>query len=116
MTSETARRRKKVYGCPVEFAIDVIGGKWKAVLLARLKEEPLAYGELRRLVPDLSDKVLTERLRELEADGLIERRRGDEGRTRYTVTSRTAGLRPTLQALYEWGRMTAAEMGIEIRE
>lgn len=116
MTYGTARRRKSIYGCPVEFALDVIGGKWKAVLLARLKQGPLAYGELRRLVPDLSDKVLTERLRDLEGDGLVERTRGEDGRSRYSVTSRAAGLRPTLQALYEWGEATAAEMGIEIRE
>jgi DNA-binding HxlR family transcriptional regulator len=116
MMNGTERRRRSNYGCPVEFALDVIGGKWKAVLLARLKQEPLAYGELRRLVPKLSDKVLTERLRELESDGLVERTRSDDARWRYALTSRTARLRPTLQALYEWGRMTADEMGIEIRD
>ena len=116
MLNGSDRRRRGAYDCPVEFALDVLSGKWKAVILARLKEEPLAYGQLRKLVPNLSDKVLTERLKDLEGDGLIERKRAADGRFRYSVTRRAAGLRPMLQALYEWGLMTAAEMGVEIRQ
>lgn len=110
------QRRRDNYDCPVDFALGILAGKWKARLLAKLKEQPLAYGELKRLFPNLSDKVLTERLRELEADGLVDRKRASDGRLRYTVTSRAAGLQPMLQALHQWGQMAAAEMGIEIRE
>jgi DNA-binding HxlR family transcriptional regulator len=116
MLNGIERRRGSSYDCPVEFALDVLGGKWKPTLLAQLKKESLAYGELRRLVPRLSDKVLTERLHELEADGLVERTRGEDGRSRYALTSRAARLRPTLKALYDWGQLTADEMGVEIRE
>jgi DNA-binding HxlR family transcriptional regulator len=109
-------RTRRSYDCPIEFALNLIGGKWKSVIISKLKEKPLAYGELRRLVPNLSDKVLTERLRDLEADGLIARVKGPDQRMRYSLTARTAGLRPMLQGLYEWGLATAAEMQVEIRK
>ncbi|TIT77644.1 MAG: helix-turn-helix transcriptional regulator, partial [Mesorhizobium sp.] len=52
-------QRGRLYGCPVEFALDALGGKWKTVILARIKEQPLRYSELRRMTPSLSDKMLT---------------------------------------------------------
>ena len=55
----------KFVSCPVELSLTLISGKWKPVLLAHLKEGPLRYGELRKLVPRLSDKMLTQRLAEL---------------------------------------------------
>ena len=67
-------QRGRLYGCPAELALDVLGVKWKTIILARLKDGPLRYGDLRRTVPLLSDKVLTQRLRELEDSGLVERR------------------------------------------
>ncbi len=51
--------REARYGCGVEFALSLLGGKWKTVLLAHLKERPRRYGELRVLVPAISDKMLT---------------------------------------------------------
>lgn len=52
-------RRARLYGCPVELTLDLIGGKWKTVILARLKQAPMRYGELRRAVPGLADKMFT---------------------------------------------------------
>ncbi len=63
--------RNRVYHCPVEVATDVVGGKWTAVVLAHVKEAPRRFSELRRLIPDISEKMLTQRLRSLEADGLL---------------------------------------------
>jgi DNA-binding HxlR family transcriptional regulator len=54
-------------------SIEVLGGKWKTVILARLKDHPYRYSELHSLIPGLSTKMLTERLRDLEAQGLLER-------------------------------------------
>ncbi|MER8953131.1 helix-turn-helix transcriptional regulator [Mesorhizobium sp. M0833] len=51
-------QRGRPYGCPVEFALDALGGKWKTVILARIKEQPMRYSDLRRLIPSLSDKML----------------------------------------------------------
>ncbi|MEV3964325.1 helix-turn-helix domain-containing protein [Nocardia sp. NPDC050193] len=106
--------RRTFYSCQVELAMDTIGGKWAVVILGYLKERPRRYGELRRLVPEITEKMLTQRLRELEAARLIERTM-DEGAVR-TVTYRLIdpGLRPVLQALYDWGGTLAARDGIEI--
>ncbi|MDT2019826.1 helix-turn-helix domain-containing protein [Methylocella sp. CPCC 101449] len=93
----------RLYGCPIELALDVIGGKWKTVILARLKDAPLRYGELRRAIPTLADKVLTQRLRELEDSGLVERSDRD-GASVYALTARGLTLGPALEALYAWGQ------------
>lgn len=108
---------RKVYGCPVELSLDLLGGKWKPVILARLKDRPLAYGELRRLLPTLSDKMLTERLKELEDQGLVAREAmpGAAGRFQYRLTERGESLRPVLQALYEWGEVAARELSVLIK-
>jgi DNA-binding HxlR family transcriptional regulator len=108
-------RLRARYDCPVELALELLGGKWKPVILARLKERPCRYGELRRLIPTLSDKVLTERLRDLEAQGLVERAPGEGGVLAvYRLTPRGETLRPVLQALYEWGGEVASELGVRV--
>jgi DNA-binding HxlR family transcriptional regulator len=107
---------RKSYGCPVELSLDVVGGKWRTVILAWLKEAPHRYGELRRRVPGLTDKVLTQRLKELEALGLIVKK--PLGRQRathvYLLTARGKSLRPVLDALYAWGSALAPELRIRI--
>jgi len=109
------KRPPKSIGCATELAIDYLSGKWKPVILARLKDRPLRYGELRRLIPRLSDKVLTERLRDLESLGLVERRPGTKANAVvYRLTKRGESLRPTLQSLYEWGDALAAELNVRI--
>ena len=99
--------RGRTYGCPVELSLTMLGGKWKTVILARLKQGPLRYGDLRRLIPDLSEKVLTQRLHELEEDGFIFRKQ-DVGESRYHMSERGASLQPVLLALYKWGLDEAA--------
>jgi DNA-binding HxlR family transcriptional regulator len=106
----------KRYHCPVELAVDVIGGKWRSVILSHLKEGVHRYGELRRRMPDVSEKMLTQRLRELEADGLVVRR--DLGTTpphvEYRLTDEGHSLAPVLQALYDWGVARAERTGTPI--
>ena len=106
--------RGRLYGCPVELALDLIGGKWKTVILARLKSTPMRYGELRRAVPGLADKVLTQRLGELEDSGLIERV-GISGSRGYVATAKGRSLAPALEALYAWGVMRGKEVGARFR-
>ena len=107
---------QKSYDCPVELAVDVIGGRWRTVLLSRLKEGVHRYGELRRLVPGISEKMLSQRLRELEADGLIRRR--DLGtvppHVEYDLTDEGRSLAPVLQSLYDWGVARAERDGIDV--
>jgi DNA-binding HxlR family transcriptional regulator len=102
-------------GCPVELSVVLLGGKWKAVILARLKEQPLRYGELRRQIPRLSDKVLTDRLAQLQEQGLVVREEAGSAAGQYRLTRRGQSLRPLLQQLYDWGEAQAAEFDILVR-
>ena len=108
------KRLQKTFGCPVELSLQVLGGKWKPVIMARLKEKPLRYGELRQLIPALSDKVLTERLRDLEAQGLVARANALAGSRKivYRLTPLGETLRPVLEALYAWGEGAAATLDV----
>jgi DNA-binding HxlR family transcriptional regulator len=99
--------------CPVEIALELLGGKWRAVILAYLKEAPRRYGELRALIPRLSEKMLTQRLRELEEAGLVERQAVDAHHV-YRLTARGESLRPVLEALYALGERLAEEDGIDV--
>ncbi len=67
------RQEPPVYQCPVDAPVEVLGGKWKLVLLFYLLQAPRRNGELRRLVPTISQKMLTQQLRELETDGIVRR-------------------------------------------
>lgn len=107
------RTLDRKYGCPVEFALDALGGKWKTVILARLKQGPMRYGELRAMIPALSDKVLSERLRDLTDLGLVENDQ-DKNMSRYRLTPRGDSLRAVLQSLYDWGTANATAMGARV--
>jgi DNA-binding HxlR family transcriptional regulator len=108
----TVNKLQKTFGCPVELSLQVLGGKWKPVILARLKEEPLRYGELRRLIPALSDKILSERLRNLEMQGMIRKEKAPAGEMVYRLTPLGETLRPVLDALYSWGETAANELDV----
>lgn len=106
------------YHCAVEVAVDVIGGKWRPVILAHLKEGVHRYGELRRRMPGISEKMLVQRLRELEADGLVARH--DHGtkapHVEYRLTDEGRSLSGVLQALHDWGTARAHRTGVPIAE
>lgn len=93
-------------GCAVEAAISLIDGKWKGVILFHLLEtDVLRFSEIRRRVPGVTQRMLTNQLRELEADGLILRRVFAQvpPRVEYELTERGRGLEPILLALKAWG-------------
>ena len=108
-------QRGRLYGCPVEFALDALGGKWKTVILARIKERPLRYSELRRQIPSLSDKMLTQRLADLVEIGFITLQSSPDGKDRYAVTERGRDLATALQALYDWGSIHGRAEGVRFR-
>jgi DNA-binding HxlR family transcriptional regulator len=104
------------FSCPVEVSLAVLGGKWKTVILAHLKQGPLRYGDLRARIPLLAEKVLNDRLRELQAQGLVSRRKaGRRGSpSTYELTRRGQSLGAVLQALYDWGEEAAPSLGVTI--
>ena len=108
--------RGGVYHCPVEVTMDVIGGKWTPVVLAHLKEAPRRYSELRRLIPDITEKMLTQRLRELEAAGIVSRDlvTATPPHVTYDLTRDGRTLSPILQAMYDWGDQWARRNGLTL--
>lgn len=111
-----AKRLRRTFGCPSEFTLAVLGGKWKTVILSYLKQQPLRYKDLRLLIPNLSDKMLTERLADLSARGLVtkKRLRGSTKQQMYVLTSLGKTLSAPLDELYKWGEEHAAAFGAKI--
>ena len=100
--------------CPVAATLQLIGGKYKALLLWHLSDQVLRFNELRRLVPEATPKMLTQQLRELEADGLINRKVYPvvPPKVEYSLTERGKSLFPILQAMYAWGSKLLEGEGI----
>lgn len=91
--------------CGLAEALDVIGGKWKSTILWELHSGRARFGELRRRLSGISEKVLFEQLRQLEADGVVRRDAFDEVplRVEYSLTPAGASLNAAVHALAEWG-------------
>lgn len=102
---------EETYGCPVEATAEVIDGKWKCVILWWLRHHAKSFGELKRLIPRVSHKVLAQQLRELERDRLIHRQPYREAppRVEYSLTPRGETLRPITEMMYEWGKAAMPE-------
>ncbi|HZF89713.1 helix-turn-helix domain-containing protein [Streptomyces sp.] len=100
-------RRAGAYTCGVDAAMDVIGGKWKVLILWELSLRPYRFGELRRALAGITEKVLAAHLRELEADGIVHRREYDEvpPRVEYSLTPRGVALNEALEPLGAWGKV-----------
>ncbi|MFI6287004.1 winged helix-turn-helix transcriptional regulator [Streptomyces sp. NPDC051018] len=99
-------RSKPEYHCGLDAAVDVVGGKWKPLILWALGARgALRFGELRRNVPGVSEKMLIQQLRELEADGIVHREvyREVPPRVEYSLTEPGNALNKALQPLGEWG-------------
>ncbi len=96
---------KPKYGCPVTAAVKVMAGKWKVAIVWHLMSGAKRYAELRALLPGVSEKVLTEQLRHLEADGVVRRHSAHSSppRVSYELSSAGAELAPLMQGLCAWG-------------
>ena len=93
------------YNCPVEATLDVIGGKWKAVILFWLRDQVYRFGELRRKIPDISERMLTQQLRELECHGIVQRKVYPvvPPKVEYSLTAYGRTLRPITDLMCAWG-------------
>jgi DNA-binding HxlR family transcriptional regulator len=93
------------FSCGLEAALVVIGGKWKPLILFHIGQDRRRFGELRRLVAGVSEKMLIQQLRELQADGIIERHDFKEipPKVEYALTPLGSSLAKALLTLCEWG-------------
>lgn len=102
---------KKKYNISVEATLEVIGGKWKCVILCHLTRGKKRTSELKRLMPDITQKMLTQQLRELEADGVINRIVYNQvpPKVEYELSEYGWSLEGILNALCDWGVMHIAK-------
>jgi len=101
-------RHKEYYndlGCPIEAAVEVIGGKWKGLILYQLRHDTKRFNELKRLIPGITQRMLTKQLKELETDFIIKREVFSEipPKVEYSLTTFGETLAPALNALQAWG-------------
>ncbi|RKM60660.1 transcriptional regulator [Butyrivibrio sp. CB08] len=95
-------------GCGLKKVIDIVGGKWKIMILCVIdNKEVVRYGELNRAVDGITNTMLANSLKELEADGLVERKQYDEMpvRVEYNLTKKAKSLIPILLELKKWGEV-----------
>lgn len=98
--------------CPLTHAMNIIGGKWKLIIIYFLSTGPLRFGKLLFFIPAISRKVMVDQLKELEADGLIIRTAYAEipPRVEYHLSDKAEKLMPILQQLSEWSKTNMATL------
>ncbi|MFU0842356.1 MAG: HTH-type transcriptional activator HxlR [Burkholderia sp.] len=103
--AETAEKKETEVLCPVAATLSLIGGKHKSLILWNLLEGTMRYSDLRRAVPAATPKMLTQQLRELEADGFVTRHVYPvvPPKVEYSLTETGRSLKPILTAMYRWG-------------
>jgi DNA-binding HxlR family transcriptional regulator len=91
--------------CPVEITLEVLGGKWKPVILWHLRQDARRFLELQRLIPGITRKMLTQQLRDLERDGTVKRKVYHQlpAKVEYALSTHGRTLRPVLHELCKWG-------------
>lgn len=99
-------RSNKVEGCPLTAALAAIGGKWKLIIVYWLSESPKHFAALRQLIPSISQKVLTQQLRELETDGIVHRRPTGPipAPVEYSLSDYGRSVLPLVEGVRVWGR------------
>lgn len=93
------------YNCPVELTLDIIGGKWKCLIIHHLMDGTKRFNEIRRLIPKVTQRMLTLQLRELERDNIVHRKvyAVVPPKTEYSLSKLGKTLEPLLWAMHDWG-------------
>ena len=100
-----SKQRQDEYKCPLEVTMEIIGGKYKGVIIGHLIDKTLRYNELQKLISHATPKMLIHQLKELEADGIIQRKLYPvvPPKTEYSLTDFGQTLAPILDAMCDWG-------------
>lgn len=104
-STNAINRENLINHCPVNYTLELIGGRWKTLILFNLQNKPLRFSELKRTLPGVTEKMLTQQLRELEADNLLTRTVYPEvpPRVEYALTDLGKSLHPVLTNIARWG-------------
>lgn len=102
-----------IYHCAMDVTMDYIGGKWKTVVLWYLRDKTMRFGELKKQIPEITEKMLSIQLKKLEEDGLVLREVYAEVplRVEYSLTDFGKTLIPVLEAIAKWGRNLGQQEG-----
>lgn len=103
----------KKYHCALDITMDHIGGKWKTVVLWYLRNKTMRFGELKKQIPEITEKMLSIQLKALEEDGILKRRAFAEVplRVEYSLTPFGKTLVPVIEAIAKWGRSLGEKEG-----
>jgi len=106
--------RGKTYPCTVSLTMDLVGGKWKAFILYHLMDQPKRYNELRKEMPAITEMTLSLQLKQLEKDGLVQRKvygKKPPVKVVYSLTGLGKTLVPLLEAITQWGNQVVSDSG-----
>jgi DNA-binding HxlR family transcriptional regulator len=111
----TLDQRQQGERCPVEATFSVIGGKWKPLIIHHLMRGTKRFSELQRAIPSVTRHMLTEHLRELEADGIVHREvyKQVPPKVEYSLTAAGLALKPVLDQILEWGVWYIQQQAVE---
>lgn len=100
-----AKKKQTEYKCPLEATMEIIGGKYKGVIIGHLIDKTLRYSELQKLISHATPKMLIQQLKELESDGIVKRKLYPviPPKTEYSLTERGKSLIPAIIELNKWG-------------
>lgn len=103
----------RVYHCALDVTMELVGGKWKTIVLWYLRKDKKRFSELRKLIPGITEKMLSMQLRQLERDGFVSRKVHAEvpPRVEYELTAHGRTLLPLLEEIAAWGRMMGKKYG-----
>lgn len=106
-------QKEEILKCPVETALDVLAGKWKILILWYLRRDTLRFNELQKMLPRVTQKMLIQKLRELEEDGIVHREVYPvvPPKVEYSLTEYGESLKPILKQMYLWGEIHKQKFG-----
>lgn len=110
--------KKELPPCPVETTLLLIGEKWKVLILRDLIDGTKRFNELKKSISSISQKMLTQQLRAMEEDGLVDRKVYAEvpPRVEYSLTETGISLKPILDSLYHWGEQYQEKMQVDVND